>query len=149
MDEVDFLENVNEVERTKELEIKKDTSRKLKEFKDLQARHVRDILKAEEGSDGLATEDLGEWTVGKKRKKSDCVKSLLGVKVRRLSDRVKEDEGFVNDKKEDVANKEVLQAVKVDSDLFSNKDHESIATKGSKEVKQNGLGLGGYSSDED
>jgi hypothetical protein len=154
-DEIDFLESVNETQRAREAEVRKEETERLKAFRDQREKEADD-----EGVGHVGDGDEVVWGAagGRKRKKGKESKDALkGLKVRRTSSTTI---------KNDVKNVETLydtQAIveegKVDVSM------KATAASGATQSPQTaapavipsaippapaaGLGLAAYSSDED
>lgn len=150
-DEVSFLDSVLESERAREAEVKKEEAERLAAFK--KARE-----EAEKGGLENEAEDVGKeevvWTAGgagRKRRKGKEASALKGMKVRRTSSAAVEE-------KEQNASASTTTAIKQDmavsskfipsSDALSHAPPAVTAQRPTPAAAL-GLGLGGYSSDED
>ncbi len=93
-DEIEFLDTVLESTRTKEAEIKKETTEQLDLFRRQQEEADRALLLAEAGDGngtnaivaGVDAAEEEQWTVsGKKRRRGKEKPGLKGVKLRKMS----------------------------------------------------------------
>jgi len=158
-DEVSFLDSVLESERAKEAEVKKEEAERLAAFK--KARE-----EAEKGGLDDEGEDVGKgdvvWTAGgggRKRKKGKEGSALKGVKVRRTSSAAAQvDPPKPVEEKEQAAPASTTTAFKEDMAVSSKSIPSSdalspappaVPASPSAPAAALGLGLGGYSSDED
>lgn len=156
-DEVDFLDSVLDKQREEEARMKKETREQLELFKKQQDEAER---AAAAGSPDEATGDRAEsWTAaaGRKRKKGKEKEGVLGLKLRKASSA---GEGGNKDAKEALRKDGPEHAVKVPSEAEAKTVHITKAPSASKSPEaasalskaassSTGLGLGGYSSDED
>ncbi|KAF2418728.1 hypothetical protein EJ08DRAFT_703005 [Tothia fuscella] len=151
-DEVEFLDSITESTRAAEASIKKETAEQLAAFRKHQEEVERAALAAPRGSTPGGDE---VWVAsGKKRKKNTKEKEILkGVKVRKTSSagEVKEVKKAERDKAG--VKEAVIAPVKEEKDSVKttapSKPPISPAATKSSVSPPFGLGLAGYSSDED
>ena len=167
-DEVDFLDSILESTRAKEDAVKKETTEQLEAFRKQQ----EDADKAlREGDDGKEIEEAGSptggdsnWAVGnKKRKRVKEKESLKGVKFRKASSSIHNGTGSQKDSSSPPLIKPTSTFpvnTELKSDVISvptplntttQAQFPSTAIKDIPEFEKPsaGLGLSGYSSDED
>ena len=164
-DEVDFLDSVLESTRAKEAAVRKETTEQLEAFRkqredaDRALRDGEDVEKA-----GSPTEELESWSVGKKRRRKDKGPAS-GVKLRKSSstqDQSQSAQTLSPDTTKTLPAFKELKKEKAGQELQPNSPDlapkaashpsappDSKKSQPSPNKPSVGLGLAGYSSDED
>lgn len=150
-DEIEFLDSVNASTRAKEAEVKKDTKEQLDAFRKQQEDAEKAAKQAETADEPAATES---WAAGpRKRKKGKDKEGIGGVKVRRTSSQAAKPEELST---VPAARELPAKAATEHADLPAATSRASAVQEDalkpaspSPPAAALGLGLGGYSSDED
>ncbi|CAI6256823.1 unnamed protein product [Periconia digitata] len=147
-DEAGFLAEIMGKERMAEMEVKQDVEKEIEEF-----RRRREMAEKGEKEEGVEVEKVeGGWkNVGRKRK-GPAEGLLKGVKIRRVDDEKKADDGAnAKIKKGDVVEKKAAEVVKTSSTEKKEELAKPAAAPPPSKPTANALALGlGYgSSDED
>ena len=152
-EEVEFLDSIMEIERTKEAAVRKENAKGLEAF-----RKQREAAERAEAEEQRTSGQQGgdEWIAKKKRKREKASEALSGLKVRRTSS--KEDIKAVPNRPAKPRGKiETTQAKLEQGESSSKKSGITIPTAetqvpariASASPVATGLGLAAYSSDED
>lgn len=155
-DEIKFLDSVNASTRAKEAEVKKDTKEQLDAFRKQQEDAEKVAKQADNADEPAATEG---WAAGpRKRKKGKDKEGIGGVKVRRTSSQAAKPGELTTvtaarEPPELPAKPSTEQTVTKTAASNETAPHATAKTavspSPSPPAAAPGLGLGGYSSDED
>ena len=150
-DEIEFLDSVNASTRAKEAEVKKDTREQLDAFRKQQEDAEKAAKQAERAEEPAAAES---WTTSgpRKRKKGKDKEGIGGIKVRRTSSQAAKPEelstvpAMREPPKHDIKAEPPTSSDKAPT---SQQPAKPASVSPAPPIATPGLGLGGYSSDED
>lgn len=158
-DEIEFLDSVNESTRAKENTVKKETAEQLRLFRDQQVKNERAAAKSP-AQDEPAQQSAMWSATSKKRKRDKAGQALPGVKLRKASS-TGDSKAEVSSSPEGRSNNQTSAIPAGNSAVSPVRDSERAALP-SEDAPAGipkdssppsppaaGLGLGGYSSDED
>lgn len=157
-DEIEFLDSVLESTRAKEAAVRKETFDQLNEFRqrqELKERSERGEKTEEPG------QEQGSWTVGaKKRKRTKNAPAIAGVKLRKTSSAADSSVNIDDTEEKNNSRRDGKTAVEPTESKTLLSTDEQRGSETAPAVKQptvntpatqagSGLGLGGYSSEDD